>query len=343
MKKNYATRTADQDFLPFAMVAQGLIVVLFACLSYVRQETLSMIFYMVLGGVIMISFVIYKVFESKYFANLLLILTLTSGFVYATVVILDPPSLMWCLTALPVLIGVCHYPRNLYLFVGLLSAAALVLFQQASLDHANSFSTSTTIQFLFVAAAIGIIAFNASNFRDKYLAKMEDLTSLVKKTEAEDSLTGLNTRRYVEAHLREKFLTTEKLANNFSVIIADVDNFRSINERYGHQTGDTVLCSLSDLFKTILADDYVFGRWDGNAFIIIIPHGDAEATLLIAEVLREKVSRAKLKAQGEILKLSCSLGIASNAKCSDSDDLLSHTENSLYQAKHMGGNTVIVS
>jgi GGDEF domain-containing protein len=324
MKKNYATRTADQDFLPFAMVAQGLIVVLFACLSYVRQEMSSVIFYIALGGAIMISFVIYKVFESKYFANLLLILTLTSGFVYATVVILDPPSLMWCLTALPVLIGVCHYPRNLYLFVGLLSAAALVLFQQASLDHANSFSTSTTIQFLFVAAAIGIIAFNASNFRDKYLAKMEDLTSLVKKTEAEDSLTGLNTRRYVEAHLREKF--SDQSMNVMAT-----------------RLGDTVLCSLSDLFKTILADDYVFGRWDGNAFIIIIPHGDAEATLLIAEVLREKVSRAKLKAQGEILKLSCSLGIASNAKCSDSDDLLSHTENSLYQAKHMGGNTVIVS
>ena len=99
MKKNYATRTADQDFLPFAMVAQGLIVVLFACLSFVRQEMSSVIFYIALGGAIMISFVIYKVFESKYFANLLLILTLTSGFVYATVnVVLNrTSSIDWCL------------------------------------------------------------------------------------------------------------------------------------------------------------------------------------------------------------------------------------------------------
>lgn len=343
MKEDYATRTADQDFLPFALVAQGLIVVLFACLSYVRQEMLSVVFYIALGGAIVVSFIIFKVFESKYFANWLLILTLASGFVYATVVILDPASLIWCLTALPILIGVCHYPRNLYLSIGLFSTAALALFKQASLDHANAYSMSTTIQFLFVTAAIGIVAFNASVSRDKFLARIEELSSLVIKTEVEDSLTGLNTRRYVEAHLREKFFATEKLTTNFSVIIADLDNFRSINERYGHHAGDSILCSLSELIKTTFSDDYVFGRWDGNAFIIIIPHGDAEATLLIAEVLREKVSRLKLKAQGDIIKLSCSLGVASNAKCSDSDDLLSHTENSLYQAKHMGGNTVIVS
>ena len=188
---------------------------------------------------------------------------------------------------------------------------------------------STTIQFLFVTAAIGIVAFNASTFRDQFLARIEELSSLVNKTKVEDSLTGLSTRRYVEFHLLEKFLATEKLTTNFSVIIADLDNFRSINERYVHHAGDSILCSLSELIKTTFADDYVFGRWDGNAFIII-PHGDVEATLLIAEVLREKISRLKLKAQGDILKLSCSLGVASNAKCSGSDDLLSHTENSLY-------------
>ena len=94
MKEDYATRTADQDFLPFALVAQGSIVVLFACLSYVRQEMSSVIFYTALGGAILVSFLIFKVFESKYFANLLPILTLASGFVYATVVILDPPSLI---------------------------------------------------------------------------------------------------------------------------------------------------------------------------------------------------------------------------------------------------------
>ena len=60
MKENYTTRTADQDFLPFALVAQGLIVVLFACLSYVRQEMSSVIFYTVLGGAIIVSFIIYK-------------------------------------------------------------------------------------------------------------------------------------------------------------------------------------------------------------------------------------------------------------------------------------------
>jgi len=342
MKLNTLTTNSDQGFLPFALFVQGVILIAFSCLSYFRQEMPLMLFYMSLGVAIIVCFVVYKVFESRHLANSLLLVTLVAGFVYAILVVLDPLSLIWCLTALPILIGVFGYPGNLYLSASLFGIAALVLWQEASIDQSNTLLVSTTLQFLFMILVVTIIGFSANKFRLTYLVKIEKLSSLVSKMKAEDTLTGLKTRRYVESCLRDKFLRAEKLTNAFSVIIADIDNFRSINERYGHPAGDSVLSSVGALLKKTLDNDCVFGRWDGNTFIIIIPHSDAEATLLIAEVLREKISRLKPQTQGDTLTLSFSLGAASSAKCHDSDDLLSHAENSLYQAKNMGGNNVVM-
>ena len=342
MKFNTSTAVPDQDFLPFALFAQGVIVACLACFSYYHQEMPSMLFYMSLGTAIIISFVIDKVFESRYLASVLLLVTLMIGFIYAILIILDPSSLIWCVTALPILIILCHYPKNLYFFATLFGAAALVLFQKASIDHSNTPSVSTILQFLFTTLVVGIIALSASKFRIKSLAKIEDLSSLVIKIKAEDILTGLKTRRYMESCLRDRFLITETLTSAFSVIIADLDNFRSINERYGHSADHSVLSSANALLKKTLGDECVFGRWDGNAFIIIIPHNDTEATLLMAEVLRERISRLKLKIQGDTLTLSFSLGLVSSAKYHDSDDLLLHAENSLYQAKNTGGNNVVM-
>jgi GGDEF domain-containing protein len=286
MKLNTLTTKTDQEVLSFALFTQGAILIAFACLSYFRQEMLSVLFYMSLGVAIVVCFVVYKVFESQHLAKSLLFMTLVAGFVYAILVVLDPLSLIWCLTALPILIGVCDYPRNLYLSASLFGIAALVLFQEASIDQSNTLSVSTTLQFLFMILVVTIIGFSANKLRLAYLVRIEELSSLVIKMKAEDTLTGLKTRRYVESCLRDKFLKAEKLTNAFSVIIADIDNFRSINERYGHPVGDSVLSSVGALIKKTLGDDCVFGRWDGNTFIIIIPHSDAEATLLMAEVLR---------------------------------------------------------
>jgi len=128
MTFNTSTTVPDQDFLPFALFVQGAIVFCFACFSYYRQEMPSMLFYMSLGAAIIISFAIYKVFESRYLANVLLLATLMIGFIYALLIILNPSSLIWCVTALPILIVLCHYPKNLYLFATFFGAAALVLF-----------------------------------------------------------------------------------------------------------------------------------------------------------------------------------------------------------------------
>ena len=170
MKLNTPTINSDQDSLPFVLFAQGVILIAFSCLSYFRQEMPSVLFYMSLDVAIIVRFVVYRVFESRHIANTLLVVTLVVGFVYAILILVDPPSLIWCLTALPILIGICGYPGNLYLSASLFGIAALVLFQEASIDQSNTLSVSTTLQFLFMILVVTIIGSTANNFRLKCLA-----------------------------------------------------------------------------------------------------------------------------------------------------------------------------
>jgi diguanylate cyclase (GGDEF)-like protein len=172
--------------------------------------------------------------------------------------------------------------------------------------------------------------------------KINQLSSANDVLALQDPLSGLYNRRYMESILSSRFLNPQD-NEYFSIIIADLDNFRSINELYGHNAGDDVISQVSKLLESTLEDTYIIARWDGNAFIVLLPNHEEEASRLIAELLRKKINRFKLKNQGDTLKLSLSLGTASSVKCSDLNDLLSHAENSLYQAKHMGGNIVIQS
>ena len=196
MKLNTPTINSDQDSLPFVLFAQGVILIAFSCLSYFRQEMPSVLFYMSLDVAIIVRFVVYRVFESRHIANTLLVVTLVVGFVYAILILVDPPSLIWCLTALPILIGICGYPGNLYLSASLFGIAALVLFQEASIDQSNTLSVSTTLQFLFMILVVTIIGSTANNFRLKCLAMTAFLVAGTETHLLSSFLTAMPRQRY---------------------------------------------------------------------------------------------------------------------------------------------------
>jgi len=200
----------------------------------------------------------------------------------------------------------------------------------------------SALQFLLIATVVCGISLTANKAVIDHQDKINQLSSANDALAFQDPLSGLYNRRYMESHLSSRFLNSEE-NEYFSIIIADLDNFRSINELYGHNVGDDVISQVSQLLESTLENTYIIARWDGNAFIVLLPNHEEEASRLIAELLRKKIKRLKLKNQGDTLKLSLSLGTASSVKWSDLNDLLSHAENSLYQAKHMGGNIVIQS
>lgn len=129
----------------------------------------------------------------------------------------------------------------------------------------------------------------------------------------------------------------------FSVVLADLDHLKVINDQYGRDTGDKVLQITSALLNNELREDDLVARWSGNQFILLCSDVGLEKAAKIAERLRLKVSQLELEAQGDQLCISVSMGVATADQSIGVDDLLSSAENAVYQSKHMGRNMVIVS
>lgn len=125
-------------------------------------------------------------------------------------------------------------------------------------------------------------------------------------------------------------------------MLADLDNFKFINDRYGHDVGDEILCAVGQMLHEPLRDEDMVARWGGNEFMILLPTANSEAAVNIAERLRSKATEIEMEAQGDKLRISLSVGVASIEKRTGIDDLMSTAENGLYQAKHMGRDMVVV-
>ena len=180
------------------------------------------------------------------------------------------------------------------------------------------------------------------NSRFDSLTKYKDLSSRVDEITHQDVLTQLPNRHNMEGRLAAKYQQYRLGKQPFSILLADLDNFKFINDRYGHDVGDEILYAVGQMLLEPLRDEDVVARWGGNEFMVLLPTANAEAAVNIAERLRTKATEIDMQAQGDKLRISLSVGVASIDKCTGVDDLMSTAENGLYQAKHMGRDMVVV-
>lgn len=161
-----------------------------------------------------------------------------------------------------------------------------------------------------------------------------------------DALTGLNNRRYFDKVLPQEYERALRDGLPFSLIMIDVDNFKSFNDTHGHHFGDRVLATIGRVLrKTIRNIDFAF-RYGGEEFVVILPETDLDNAHKVAERIRVRVineSRKLLRNQAD-LPVTVSMGISSyprDAACSIT--LLAMADQLLYQAKRTGRNRVLVS
>lgn len=181
------------------------------------------------------------------------------------------------------------------------------------------------------------------HFRLNDLRQKNSALSKKQNIELQDILTKLPHRHCMEEHLKLSYREYELGNSHFCVILADLDNCRTINDLYGRALGDLALKKLGNLLSNELREKDMAGRWSGNQFILFLPKLTQKATLTIAERLRQRASEIELYSQGDQIKITLSIGICSTEKTTGLDDLLSLAENCVYQAKQMGRNRVIAA
>jgi diguanylate cyclase (GGDEF)-like protein len=159
-----------------------------------------------------------------------------------------------------------------------------------------------------------------------------------------DALTGLRARRFVDEILNVEFLRARRYRTPLSLVMADLDHFKRINDDRGHPVGDTVLRELGALFQSIVRRTDVAGRYGGEEFLLIHPQATATGAARMAERLRAAVETARFDTPEGGLRVTLSLGVAEYDRHMTSPrDLVAAADRALYAAKRGGRNRVMVA
>ncbi|MBI5117507.1 GGDEF domain-containing protein [Candidatus Poribacteria bacterium] len=156
-----------------------------------------------------------------------------------------------------------------------------------------------------------------------------------------DALTGLSSRDHFLQQYNEVFHRSQRYHRPFSLMMADIDDFKSVNDTYGHPVGDRVLEALGRTVMEVIRYEDFPARYGGEEFVVLMPETSPENARRPAERLRRKIETLVFEAEGKCFSVTVSIGIAGYPDHAETmNDLMKSADNALYEAKKMGKNQV---
>ena len=192
------------------------------------------------------------------------------------------------------------------------------------------FNSIVAFAMLMLFSMLYLLEINVSV--NKYKAALEEVSRIANI----DSLTGLITRRKMMEHLKMAY-DNEK---NYSIIICDIDDFKSVNDTYGHNCGDQILINTTAIFKSIESDNNIVCRWGGEE-ILILSFDNRDKVLATAEYLRKTVEENVTIYNNKEVSVTITMGVARVMPGEVVDDTIIRADEKLYKGKSNGKNCII--
>jgi diguanylate cyclase (GGDEF)-like protein len=175
---------------------------------------------------------------------------------------------------------------------------------------------------------------------DGYQARLLDLNARLNLLAHTDGLTGLSNRHAAMERLEAERSRAERHGGPFSLAIADVDDFKAVNDSHGHDAGDVLLRELSRLLRAQMRKEDTCARWGGEEFIFLLPETSGEAAQAILNKLVAAARKLEVPYHGAVLRCTLSAGWAAFRQGQGVDDLLREADSGLYRAKQDGKDRV---
>lgn len=157
-----------------------------------------------------------------------------------------------------------------------------------------------------------------------------------------DALTGVFNRRHLVEQLDNQVSYFLRTKQPFSIVMADIDHFKCINDTYGHDVGDVVLKGSTHALSQELRDIDIFGRWGGEEFLCILPNTNSDGAQLCAERLRERLAATIFSENVHNLNVTASFGVSTSRDNDCPDDIVKRCDLALYRAKSEGRDRIVV-
>ena len=206
-----------------------------------------------------------------------------------------------------------------------------------SANHLENIETGMLwkiISYSLIFIIFGNIQAYLTNFyRRKQFADNRELLIL----SITDSLTGIYNRVKFDQELSRWIDYCNRYENPLSMVIFDIDDFKKVNDNYGHLFGDSVLQNITSIIKKFIRSTDIFARWGGEEFVILLPNTDIRQAMEITERLRIYIQKSKYD---RLVNVTCSFGLVSLQNNENAESLLQRADKLLYEAKEQGKNTV---
>lgn len=196
------------------------------------------------------------------------------------------------------------------------------------------FSLNSPIIYITTFASVPLLlSYEGINEKEHMISKERSLREKEFLNSVTDELTGLWNQRYLATLMKEHI-------NEFTLAIIDIDDFKGINDTYGHLAGDFVLKSLAQQIQHIVGDENVLCRYGGDEFVALFQHNSMSDVYDILEQIRDKVEKHKMEYKGNHIHVTLSMGMSQDAASSNIEDVFRQADEQLYIAKDNGKNRI---
>lgn len=184
-----------------------------------------------------------------------------------------------------------------------------------------------------------IIKKSNDKLKEKNL-EIKKMNKKLKELSIKDGLTNIYNRRKLDEILEYEYKRTKRYSREFSIILLDLDLFKSVNDKYGHIVGDKVLIETAEILRKNIRNIDIVGRWGGEEFLVICPETEMHQALRVSNKLKNAIEKHEFSI---VNKRTCSFGVATY-KCGDTiEELVIRADKGLYQAKEKGRNRVEIA
>ena len=214
--------------------------------------------------------------------------------------------------------------------------------------------SETTLQAFRYSKSLSINAKLAGDLQElnqsleaKIFERTEELNqknNLLEKLSVTDPLTQLHNRRSLQSFAQGEISRFHRSSTPLTLALIDLDHFKSINDRFGHQTGDQVLIATAELLRANLRDIDMVARWGGEEFCVVMPDTFKEPAVSSLQRIRQLMeNRMFTSSSGEKFSVTVSVGAVVIEEQSTLESLIAAADQALYRAKREGRNRVIMS
>lgn len=172
--------------------------------------------------------------------------------------------------------------------------------------------------------------------------ELEKAYQKIKLLALTDPLTNLSNRRDMLEKIESEKTRRKRGGSPLSLVLADIDDFKKINDTHGHEWGDYVLVHLANLMKSIIRKQDSIARWGGEEFLFLLPETDQQGAVAITEKVRQVIAKTAFKFKDQTLMISMTFGVCTlHDNSIDTDECLRNADSALYEGKNSGKNRVV--